>query len=446
MSQSETDKQRILMELKRAQLREQAQARAKRRAAKQAVEKTRPRMPTPRPRRVSPAKQGKPAARPAKPPTASRPSRPPAASRPSAPPARSSRPVPVSPELQAKIDELTERFTAIDEAAQLADVYAAVARLDDALLNHSLTLEALRARGYVHGGQLDDRLNALDDQWDDVRPRVESLLRANVGQLDQEVDAVERRVAALATAPSEAAVRSADMALNSAKTRIDKVEDNLSGLYSALESDLYRLEADLGRVEKMMTWLDEAPDIVLRETEGPIVAAKAEWQRDSEGNGPEGYLFLTDQRLIFEQREEVVTKRRFGIFKAESEMLQSVLLTLNANEIEQVMDEEEGRFRKKELLTVRGGPRAAVAEARFRLHQADSAEWATILRRVLSGEIDADRDEPYQAAAAEATELAAGFPENCPACMAAVPPVQRGVTEIVCAYCGQTITPEVTDG
>jgi hypothetical protein len=54
-----------------------------------------------------------------------------------------------------------------------------------------LDLDALRRRGYVHSGQLEDRLAALDEKWDEMMPKVEAALNQQVPRLDRELDGVE---------------------------------------------------------------------------------------------------------------------------------------------------------------------------------------------------------------------------------------------------------------
>jgi len=184
-------------------------------------------------------------------------------------------------------------------------------------------------------------------------------------------------------------------------------------------------------------------EIRLQEAEGPLLAVKAEWQQDGE-EGPKGYLFLTDQRLLFEQREEVVTKKRFGIFKAESEMVQKLHIAVQVHEVEQVVHKEEGGFLgmgKDDILELVFAATASLSRARFHLDGQDSEDWAAMINRIQSGEIDGDRSDEYQDELEAAQITSASFPEQCPNCYAAVPEQPRGVTTYTCEFCGATIQP-----
>ncbi|WP_420630511.1 hypothetical protein, partial [Candidatus Leptofilum sp.] len=94
----------------------------------------------------------------------------------------------VSAELASKIDRIQDKFERLESQAQLEDIYTAVGDIDNKLTSLPFDLEALRDRGYVHSGQLEDKLEALDDQWDELRPRVEKAITEQVNRLDRELD------------------------------------------------------------------------------------------------------------------------------------------------------------------------------------------------------------------------------------------------------------------
>ncbi len=393
-------------------------------------------------RRVRPAvraaaRRARAAKRPMPKPPARRPLRP--AAKPTARPAAATA---VSPELQNRVQQTQNRFADLESKAQLGNVYNAIGEFDAQLVDLPLALEALRGRGYMHSEQLEDRLEALEDRWDDARPRVEAALQQHVERLDRQMDTMERQVHRLR--PAESMLRSAESALNTLSQRIEAAETAVSNLYSGMAADLYAIQADLNRAAAMMDALDESPAIRLRDAEGPLLAVKTEWQQDGK-EGPEGMLFLTDQRLLFERREEIVTKKRFGIFKAESEKLQELMLEVETADIESVEDKEEGGFLgmgKEDILEFVFSANAPLSRARFHLQGQDSADWAAMIKRIQTGEIDDDRAQEYMEELAEAEKTAVSFPTQCPNCFAAVPPPPRGVTSITCEFCGATILPE----
>lgn len=348
----------------------------------------------------------------------------------------------VSAELATQIDRIQDKFERLESQAQLEDIFSAVGEIDNKLTKLPFDLEALRDRGYVHSGQLEDKLEALDDKWDDVRPRVEKALSEQVKRLDRELDQTERQVNRLGNA-NAALVKTVDSAVDSLGSRITAARRALDGLYDGIQSELYKIEYSLGQVGKMLDLMADSQEIRLLEAEGPLLAVKTEWHQDGE-EGPKGYLFLTDQRLLFEQREEVVTKKRFGIFKAESEMVQKLHIAVQVHEIDQIVHKEEGGFLgmgKDDILELVFAATASLSRARFHLDGQDSKDWAAMINRIQSGEIDSDRSDEYLDELEAAEITSASFPEQCPNCYAAVPEQPRGVTTYTCEFCGATVQP-----
>lgn len=346
----------------------------------------------------------------------------------------------LSEELRLTVARVESEFERLEKQSQLSTIYDAIGSFDSRLVEYPLTVDALRDRGYVHSGQLEDQLEALDDKWDGVRSRVESALRQQVQRLDSELDVVERKVKRMTTV---AAVKEGETAVNSLSRRISAAESAVEGLYQGLENELNTIGYRLTAISRMLDRYEESPEIRLYEAEGPLLAVEAEWQQDGD-EGPEGFLFLTDQRLAFEQREEVVTKRKFGIFKSESEKIQKVLIEVQTHEIEQIVHKEEGGFLgmgKDDILELIFADTASLTRARFHLKGQDSSEWAAMLKRVQTGEIDDDRADDYMEEVEVAEAVTASFPTQCPNCYAAVQPPPRGATSLTCEFCGTVIIP-----
>lgn len=350
-------------------------------------------------------------------------------------------------EVQMAISQLRNQFSRLESAAQLPDVYNALGEIDNQLIQLPLALETLRTRGFVHARQLDDELETLDDKWDDVRPKVETTLQSQVRQLDTELDQAERYLSQLSLRPNVSQVRSAETAVSRLEQQISGARRALLGLYTGLDSELDGLAYRIREFSTMLDLIEQSPAIHMRAAEAPLLASQAEWEQDG-ADGPDGLLVLTDQRLMFEQREEVVTKRRFGIFATETEKVQKLLLELSVHEIEGVVDKEEGGFLgmgKDDILELTFKATAPVSRARFHIQGEESAYWSTIIKRIQTGEIDRDRADEYVDDMEDADETAAAFPEFCPTCFAPVPPQPRGITSYTCQFCGTEITPVVVE-
>lgn len=350
----------------------------------------------------------------------------------------------LSQELQADVTRLNAEYERLEKQAQLSTIYDDIGKFDSKLVEYPLAVDGLRARGYVHSGQLEDQIEALDDKWDDVRPRVESALQQQVRRLDTQLDEAERKVNQMTNAVG---IKGAETAVNGLSRQISAAASAVEGLYQGLETELDQIGYRLNSMSRMLDLYEGAPEIRLYEAEGPLLAVEAEWEQDGE-DGPGGYLYLTDQRFVFEQREEVVTKRKFGLFKSESEKIQKVLLEVRTHEIDQVSHKEEGGFLgmgKNDILELVFADTAPLTRARFHLKGQDSSAWATMIKRVQTGEINADRAEEYLEEMTLAEAATASFPTECSNCFAAVEPPPRGATSLTCGFCGTVMTPQVAD-
>ncbi|MCL4265769.1 MAG: hypothetical protein KJ069_21325 [Anaerolineae bacterium] len=350
-----------------------------------------------------------------------------------------------SPEMQTRVTAVQSKYERLETDAQLTTIYDAVGRIDGKLTDLPFELEKLRDRGYVHSGQLEDKLEALDDKWDDnIRPRVEAALKEQVERLDKELDQAEMQVKRL-NPRVESTVKSAETAVDSLERRITAARDAVDNLYEPIENEVNEAERQLNNARQMLDLLDGSQAIKLREAEGPLLAVETEWHRNGD-EGPKGYLFLTDLRLIFEQREEVVTKKKFGLFKADSEMVQEVHLDVEVHQIESVSHKEEGGFLgmgKADIIEFVFAASANMSRARFHLKGQNSSEWAAMIKRVQTGDIDADRSDVYVEELQTAGITSASFPTSCPNCYAPIPAQPRGVTSYTCEFCGAVVAPQV---
>lgn len=352
-----------------------------------------------------------------------------------------------TPELQQQWDRIQHDYTELEGKAQLASLYTDIGNIDAALVSLPNKLDTLRERGYVHSGQLEDLLEDVDDRWDEIRPRLERTLRTQVAQLDRSLDVAERQILGL-TVLNARTLAGAETAVSSLSNQIDEASRAAAGLYYGLDGELNHIEHQIRQVEKMLERIDQSAEIQLRNTEAPLACVKAEWQPNGE-DGPDGYLFLTDQRLLFEQREEIVTKRVLGLFKKDSEKIQKLLLDIEVADVEEINHKEEGGFLgmgKDDILELVFTAKAPVSRARFHLDGQDSEDWAALIKRALTGEIDADRADEYEEEVAAAEALVLTFPKMCPNCFAALETPPRGVTAVTCEFCSTVISPETNEG
>jgi hypothetical protein len=172
--------------------------------------------------------------------------------------------------------------------------------------------------------------------------------------------------------------------------------------------------------------------------EGVVSAVKAQWMT-SEKEGPKGIFYLTDERVLFEQEEEIATKKVLFI-ATEKQKVQKLQWEVALSQVEAATASEKGGailgIGKKEILDLRFGSSARVRSAILRL-EADSDAWQALIGRVKSGDIAGERTAPKDKTVVEAARAA---PTQCTVCGATITQaVVKGMAEIKCEYCGTVI-------
>ena len=375
-------------------------------AAAQAKPKNAPAAPKPTPTVVKPT-AAKPAPAPSKPtPTAAR---------------------PTSPQPNANSEngaELAGRLAELQTGLALTDLNRQIQEAQKVLKAASAALRECRTRGYIFQKNLEANSIELEKQASDQRTRFDEQVRA----LKAEAGKVEALLAQGAGA---------------AKGALVVLENKIQAAGATLKGDCQSLTDQTGQFNqtvKTIIWMlnqVEQASFQLTATESLVNASQAIWKNGSGGNDIKGILYLTDLRLIFERKDERVTKKILFV-PTETEKLQNLEWEAPIQLVEKAVSSQQGLLGLSEQIAVRfavGGPFSQVT---LQLDGSDettvsSDDWAASIGRVKSGMINQDRTTPFDPKTAQAAKL----PSNCPSCGAVfTQTVLRGQTEIKCQYCG----------
>jgi phage shock protein A len=336
-------------------------------------------------------------------------------------------------EARQRLSRLQDRLSSVQNTLAFTAINNETSEMEAKLALLPPELEALRTRGYVFRSFLERKAGVLAEQWVPVRERVlrESNLRRR--ELEIEARAASTALHAAATGDTGALAR-AEGAINTLEAKANAAQSALRALYQPVRDNLNGTVKQVEQIRWLLDQLDEA-SFRLRPAEDPIAACEAQLL-ESEKDGPKGVLYLTDERLIFERKEEIATKKVLFI-TTEKQKVQELVLELPVGQIESTKSSDKGLFGHKELLELVFTPEADLSGARLRLFGADNEEWAALIGRVKSGEIDKERTRPKEEATVE--ELRS-VPTKCPTCGATLSvQVVRGMREITCEYCGSVV-------
>jgi len=336
-------------------------------------------------------------------------------------------------EMQGRLDSLAQKLESLRVAATLADVNEDLADVDTVLAVLPADVEALRTRGYVFASFLERKVQALADKWDEVRERVVGDVDRRSRQLEREVSRAESALRR-AEAGGASRISAAESAVEALESKVSAAQKAVEARFDALDDNVTQTQAQVEAIEWALDQADQAT-VGFYPAEDLVAACKAQFL-ETKKDGPEGVLFLTDERLIFERKEEVATKKVLFV-TTEKETVQESLLEVPVGQIEKVKPSEAGLLGHKEMLELSFSRDAPLSKARLRLLDADSEEWAGLIGRVRSGDIAKERTRPKEETA---EEEARQVPTKCPTCGAQITvSVVKGMREVTCEYCGAVI-------
>lgn len=334
--------------------------------------------------------------------------------------------------LEQKIQTLRSRYNTLRESLQMADVTRALGDVSTAITGLPEKIAAVRGRGYAFAGYLERKVEVLGEQWDDIRRQVQSAVSQEIERTQEAAKSLSDLWTRLDTRSSESSrerlVEQIEHALDGLEDTVKGAKDRIQGLYGAVPQNVSQTQTQLSQIERYLKLAEEA-SFDWKPTEAVFTVVEAEWK--SGKDSPDGLLYLSDQRVIFEQNEKVGGRFGFG-----GEQVRKLLFEMPVGAISEVKPEDKGLFGGKDLVHLKFKT-GDYAETTFEVKGGiDSKLYAGQINRVTSGEIEKERAIPVDTAAAEAVKNA---PTACSTCGAVLPEIVRGMTEVTCQYCG-TVT------
>lgn len=339
----------------------------------------------------------------------------------------------------SEISSIEFKFSTIDNRYELTSSEGTIETIGHGIRTYPGQIEELERRGFLHTRPLKNMMASAKSGWTreqerEARQELSSLKKKLLRERSK-VNAQLKRL----DRPSNSLIERAEAGVAAFEDSVSAAESYLRMLTSSTSAEIGRAAYQMGRINWMLEQIGESPDITLLENEGPLLAVEAEWENEGD-EGPDGILYLTDQRLIFEEKAEKVT-RRFLFITRESELIQQLLIDEPVSGIQEISHSEERRrliqFRKDDLLEFIMSGHAAHSRLRFHVKGQESKDWATMINRVMDGDVFKDRSKAAQSDEADVRQKS--FPTDCPDCLAPIPPQPRGALNVTCEFCNSTV-------
>jgi len=340
-----------------------------------------------------------------------------------------------------EIRALQNKVNSLQDGVRLAKVRDAVEDMQTKVSSQPQRIMTARGRGYFFEKDLEAQAQSFVDSWAMLYPNLQSQINLQSTALMNALRPIEMQMPQLtASAYNPVAARGTLNTMQSAvsqlESKVSAAERTINGMYDQFDRQVSEFVRHMDQVEYTLTQLAEATFRLLP-TEGAIMAVKAVWcktGKEQKGD-PEGVLYLTDQRLIFEQKEEIVTKKVLFI-ATEKQKVQGLQLEAPVALVDNVQTSKAGLLKNEDHIEIRFASGAPVQSAHFHIWQ-DCAAWQGLINRAKSKDFDQGRAVAIDQAEVEKVKAA---PTQCPACGGAITQqVLRGQDTIKCEFCGNVM-------
>ena len=344
-------------------------------------------------------------------------------------------------QVKSDIQGLQSSLGDLQSSVRLTDIRDSLEDLGTTVNGLDRRIKSLREKGYAFEKELEEQAKDFLQEWKAIKPGLEEAIKKETEDLGRSLRPLETQITQLAGDSRKAPVLSplvkkVKSQVEALEGKVEAVERSIRGEFDQFLSEVGQLKNHLYKLEWMLTELSEATFKMLA-TESGIMAVKAVWASGEKQTkeDPEGVLYLTDQRIIFEQKEKVATKKVLFV-ATEKELVQETHWETPVVLVEEVKARKEGFLNKDDYIELRFASGAPYDVVHLHIWQRGD-EWVSLINRAKASEFDQSRAIPIDKAVIEKVKNA---PTQCPECGGAVnQPILRGMDSITCEYCGVPI-------
>jgi len=351
---------------------------------------------------------------------------------------------PISPAEQLKKD-LASRQREVNELQVKVNLSSLVDHIEDIntkVNGLSRRVNDLRKKNYIFDTNLEKNSFEFLKKWHPIHTNLKVKLNQETSMLKSNMKPIEDQLVKASTNInnlnfSRQIINSLEVSIENLSEKISASEKMIRGMFDSVERDMNIFIKNLTNIEWTVKEF-ESSNIKLFPHEFLIMGVKSTWTRDGEKDkdDPEGRLFLTDQRIIFEQKQEVATKK-FLFITRERELIQEILIDIPLSLVENINTSKQGIFKNQDYLEINFASGAQYAQTAFHLQNQNCEDWKALINKVLSGDYDKNRTEEVDQ---EVLEKIKNAPTICPQCGATIKvQIIRGMDQFTCEFCGVVI-------
>jgi hypothetical protein len=350
----------------------------------------------------------------------------------------------ITPAVQFARDlaEAQSQLSTLQQKSHLSSARDSLEDLDTKIGTLSARIIELRSRKYAFDKDLAEQATQIAERWKTLQPSIVDFIERQEAQMQIAIRPLESQISyvAIQTGNPEnglVMLKSFNADMETLESKISGAESTADGMYDELQGQFTTLNSHLAEITWMLDRMDEASFPFL-EAESGIKAVKATWARNGreDGDSPQGTLFITDCRLVFEQNQEIATKKVLFVV-TERKKVQQKLMEVPVELIEDIKATKQGVFKNQDFIELRLGHGAPFPSATFHIFGQDCNSWQVVLKKAAAHEFDDDR-----AVAVDPVEVAKvkAAPTKCPSCGAVIQQaIPHNASQMNCEYCGSVI-------
>ena len=296
------------------------------------------------------------------------------------------------PQVAMQANSLDYSLDSLRQRSSLSQIQADMTELDTALTHAVNLLESGREKGYVYQKDLDEIAYQAMDRWQGIRQQLSNTLAQQAAAFQSRLVPLGAQVTDLNMVlgnPQRATplMSSTSSQVNMLLNDLGQIESSLQGSYAEIESQAYQLTSRLNSIHWMLSQAAEAK-FHLDNGENLVAAVQARWDREGDDD-PEGLLYLTNKRLIFERKEKIAVKKVL-FFTTSQELVHEVMIDQAVKQINSLKAVNKGLFGHQDFLEV-DFKDAKIGSVPFHLNGQACESWVVWVNKVQSGEIENDR-------------------------------------------------------
>jgi hypothetical protein len=283
------------------------------------------------------------------------------------------------PSLQDMLDEVRDSFQELREKSNLPSVSEALQEINNKLAGFGQRVNVLRERNYKFVNWLEKNVDNLKKDWSDVQNRANEALSKARNEVYLFVRRAQDALSNAERSANETNIQEAQREIEESDSALDEAIGVIEEIYELFQERLEALDGSLDDIDWALEQKDSA-SFSFNDGESVITACKAEWvQTGNAKQDPDGVLYITNTRLIFEQKE--TTGKFLGLFGGKKE--QEFEWAVEVDQITGIRHENKGMLGGKDMLYLTLQPGGKLTEINLEVKGgADNEAWAETIRRV----------------------------------------------------------------